>query len=345
MDIIGSLLSNLTSLAIPVIGFNWIDIVVLVMVLFYSIQGFSLGFITAFVDFLSFAFSFLLGILLYSFVSQLLVKYLSVPQGFANAIGFFAIAVVFEVIFTLLIRIFLSKLPIFHLQETLHNSIKIVGKFLGIIPGILSGLLLASFILSLIIALPLAVFLKHSVTSSKIGSILVANTQSFNKSWQAIFGGAFNDTLSFLTVEPKSNELVNLNFKTSKISVDKNGEKQMFELVNTERVSRGEAPLVDSISLTKVAQDHCTDMFTRGYFSHYTPEGLSPFDRMAQVDIVFNYAGENLALAPSVDLAMKGLMQSIGHKENILSANFHQLGVGVIDGGIYGEMYCQEFSN
>ena len=267
------------------------------------------------------------------------------PQGFANALGFFMVAVLFEIVFTLLIRIFLAKLPIFHLQETVQSSIKIVGKFLGLLPGILSGLLLSSFILSLIIALPFSVFLKHSVTNSKIGGILVANTQGFTKSWQMVFGGAVNDTLSFLTIEPKSNELVSLNFKTNKISVDASAQQQMFADVNRERTSRNIPALGLSEALTKVAQSHCIDMFKRGYFSHYTPEGLSPFDRMAQLDIIFNYAGENLALAPSEDLAMKGLMQSPGHKENILSTNFRQIGVGVIDGQVYGEMFCQEFSD
>ena len=86
-------------------------------------------------------------------------------------------------------------------------------------------------------------------------------------------------------------------------------------------------------------------MFARGYFSHYTPEGLSPFDRMAQTDVSYTYAGENLALAPNVTVAMQGLMQSPGHRANILFPNFGKLGVGVIDGGIYGQMYCQEFTD
>lgn len=345
MNIIASFLSSLTSLSIPSIGFNWIDILVLLIVIFYSIQGFSLGFLTALIDFISFALSFLLGLSFYGFVAHFLVQFLSIPQGFANAIGFFAVAVLFEIILTLLIRVFLSKLPILHLQETLRSPIKIAGKLLGIIPGALSGFLLSSFILSLIIALPFAVFLKHSVADAKIGGVLVANTQGFTKDWQMVFGGAVNDTLSFLTIEPKSNELVSLNFKTDKITVDKNAQGQMLKDVNWERASRGIPVLTFSQVLTKVAQNHCSDMLKRGYFSHYTPEGLSPFDRMAQVDIIFNYAGENLALAPSEDLAMKGLMQSPGHKENILSPNFRQLGVGVIDGGIYGEMFCQEFSD
>jgi uncharacterized protein YkwD len=342
---IGSLLSSITSFSIPSSGFNWIDILILVVLIFYSIQGFLLGFLLATIDFISFAFSFALGIFLYGFVASLLVKFFSIPQGFANAIGFFIVAVLFEILFSFIIKFFISGLPIFHLDEKKNQLLKIGNKILGVIPGLLSGLLLCAFISSLIITLPFSLFLKHSVSNSKIGSVLTANTQGFAKNWQMVFGGAVNDTLSFLTVEPKSNELVSLNFKTNNISIDNTAEQGMFASVNTERTSRGIGALDFSENLAKVARAHCSDMFKRGYFSHYTPEGLSPFDRMAEADIVFTYAGENLALAPSLDLAMRGLMQSLGHKANILSTSFHRIGVGVLDGGIYGEMFCQEFTD
>jgi uncharacterized protein YkwD len=52
-----------------------------------------------------------------------------------------------------------------------------------------------------------------------------------------------------------------------------------------------------------------------------------------------------LAYAASVDLAHNGLMRSPGHRANILSADFGQVGIGVIDGGIYGKMFTQEFTN
>ena len=119
----------------------------------------------------------------------------------------------------------------------------------------------------------------------------------------------------------------------------------MLAMVNSERKNVGLSALSFSENLAKVGRAHCIDMFERGYFSHYTPEGLSPFDRMLQANINFNYAGENLALAPNTELAMRGLMQSPGHKANILSQNFNRVGIGVIDGGVYGEMFCQEFSD
>ncbi|MBA3723897.1 MAG: hypothetical protein H0W89_03300 [Candidatus Levybacteria bacterium] len=119
----------------------------------------------------------------------------------------------------------------------------------------------------------------------------------------------------------------------------------MFRLVNTERAKAGLNLVSFDNSLRDVAREHSDDMFSRGYFSHQSLEGLSPFDRMEDAGIDFAYAGENLALAPSTPLAMQGLMNSRGHRDNILSPNFNKIGIGVIDGGIYGKMYSQEFSN
>lgn len=89
MNIVASILSLVTSFTIPSVGLNWIDIIVLAIVIFYSIQGFSLGFLTALIDLISFAISFLLGLSFYGFIASLLMKFLLIPQGFANAIGFF----------------------------------------------------------------------------------------------------------------------------------------------------------------------------------------------------------------------------------------------------------------
>jgi uncharacterized protein YkwD len=342
---VSSILATITSLSVPVLGLNWIDIFVLVVLFFYCLEGFALGVLVASIDFLSFALSFLAGITFYGHIALILVKFLPISHGFANAIGFFVVAVLVEIIVNIVLRILISNVSLSRSFAPSVGSLKIVSKLLGIIPGLCSGLLLSSFILSLIISLPFSLFLRQSILNAKIGNVLVANTQGFAKDWNNIFGGAANDTLSFLTIEPLSNESVNLNFKTKAISIDKNAESLMLELVNNERTSRGIGALSLSEVLTNVGTAHCEDMFARGYFSHNTPEGLTPFDRMAESNITFNFAGENLALAPSVDLAMKGLMQSPGHRENILSKNFHKVGIGVVSGGIYGEMFCQEFTD
>ncbi|MEO5953203.1 MAG: CAP domain-containing protein, partial [Chloroflexia bacterium] len=65
--------------------------------------------------------------------------------------------------------------------------------------------------------------------------------------------------------------------------------------------------------------------------------------RMDTAGITYRTAGENLALAPSLDIAHEGLMNSPGHRANILNADFGRVGIGVLDGGVYGKMFVQEF--
>lgn len=331
------------NLSIP-ISLNWVDFVIILVLFFYAIEGYAVGFLASLLDLISFIFSFLIGLKGYSFIGKLLQSVLSISAGFANALAFLLATSVSEIILGYFLRHFVYA-RYFSRINFKGTFLKYTDKFLGAILGVLSGLILFSFILSVIIALPISVFLKRSVSASTIGNFLVTNTSGFEKDLNNIFGGAVNDTLNFLTVEPKSDESVNLKFRTNDLSVDQQAESQMLILVNKERTARGLKEVVQGNSMRKVARAHCEDMFKRGYFSHYTPEGLSPFDRMAQADIDYDYAGENLALAPNVQTAMDGLMKSPGHKANILSSNFGKLGVGVIDGGIYGQMYCQEFTD
>jgi len=324
--------------------FNWIDILILIVIFFYSLEGYSLGFYYSFLDLISFVLAFIFGLSFYSFFAKILIKLFTTPQGFAKALGFFIAAFLTEIIASWILKTFIEKTPFFR-RIARPTTYKILNGILGIIPSILSAFLLLAFILTMVMVLPVSSYLKKEVSSSIIGNELVANTQGLGKNISNVFGGAVSEGLTFFTVEPESNESVNLNFKTNQISIDSAGEKQMFNMVNQEREQRGIQKLVTDQSLINVARAHCEDMFKRGYFSHNTPEGLTPFDRMGKADIEFTFAGENLALAPNTGLAMQGLMQSPGHRENILSKNFGKIGVGVIDGGIYGEMFTQEFTD
>lgn len=318
---------------------NFIDYVIIAIVLFYAFSGFGLGLTAALLDLVSFIVSFAAGLLLYSYFGKFLFTTLNIPSGFANAGGFFIAAFILEVATASVLRSLFKGVSLKGLPNNLDG---ILG---GILSGF-SGVLLTTFILTMALTLPLSAFIKHNVSDSKIAKVLTANTQGLAKSISGVFGGAVNETLTFMTVEPKSNESLSLNFQTSNFTIDTQGEAEMLADVNKERASAGVRPLAQgSEKLVGVAREHCEDMFRRGYFSHYTPEGLSPFDRMQNAGITFNFAGENLALAPNTSLTMQGLMQSPGHRENILSPNFGRVGIGVIDGGAYGEMFCQEFTD
>jgi uncharacterized protein YkwD len=66
---------------------------------------------------------------------------------------------------------------------------------------------------------------------------------------------------------------------------------------------------------------------------------------MNKAGVKFRTAGENLALAPTLQLAHTGLMNSPGHRANILRPEFGRLGIGIMDGGYHGIMVSQEFRN
>lgn len=120
-------------------------------------------------------------------------------------------------------------------------------------------------------------------------------------------------------------------------------EQRMLNLVNSERAKSGLSPLIPNLKLTEVARVKARDMIKYKYFSHTSPTYGSPFDMMRKFGISFRTAGENLAGAPTVDTAHKNLMNSPGHRANILNGSFKEVGIGVVDGGPYGKMFVQMF--
>ncbi|KKR33669.1 MAG: hypothetical protein UT66_C0035G0002 [candidate division CPR2 bacterium GW2011_GWC1_39_9] len=198
--------------------------------------------------------------------------------------------------------------------------------------------------LTLIAYLPVQGLIKSKVLNSKIASRIVAQTSVYEQDVQKLFGRAIKDSLAYFMVKPKENERIELNFKTTAVTVDASSEDEMLKLVNGERTKRGIKPLSMENSLRFLARAHSRDMLAKGYFAHINPENKDPFDRMETAGINYEYAGENLALAPTVDLAHEGLMNSEGHKANILDPNFGKVGIGCIDAGPYGKMFSQEFT-
>lgn len=107
-------------------------------------------------------------------------------------------------------------------------------------------------------------------------------------------------------------------------------ELQMFDLTNAARVHHGLQPLTWDERAQGTARKHSADMAKNDYFNHTNLAGESPFDRMLKDSITFSVAGENLAYGQlSSIFAHEGLMNSLGHRKNILQADFLYLGVGV----------------
>jgi len=107
-------------------------------------------------------------------------------------------------------------------------------------------------------------------------------------------------------------------------------EYQLFDLTNAARVTHGLSVLSWDEAVRETARDHSKDMADNNYFSHTNLNGQSPFDRMTEDNITYRMAGENLATGQiSSIFAHEGLMNSLGHRENILQSDFEGLGVGV----------------
>jgi len=317
---------------------NWVDLIIILAVIGFTVSGYFKGFLRQLADFVGLLIALVLSVRFYTPLAGYLASKFSTSPNFAKVVSFFLIWILVQFIFYFTLQLFYPKIPE-KIRKSLPNSI------LGVIPGFFWGVVFTAIFLTLFVAFPFDGKYKDAVMNSKTGSYIVAKTSGTEKYVSNIFGGAINDTLTFLTVKPNSGETVDLGFKTNKVSVDETSENKMLELVNKERTSRGLKALKMDEKLREVARAHSRDMFARGYFAHTNLDGKDPFDRMKGADITFLVAGENLALAPNVDLAHDGLMNSPGHRANILTAEFGKVGIGCIDGGSNGKMFSQEFSN
>lgn len=113
---------------------------------------------------------------------------------------------------------------------------------------------------------------------------------------------------------------------TGSLSAD---EQRALTLLNNDRAANGLPALRANSKLNSLAENYAQDMINRNFFSHYNPEGQSPFDRMSQAGIRYSYAGENLAINNSVTSAETAFMNSPGHRANILNPNYTEVGLGV----------------
>jgi uncharacterized YkwD family protein len=120
-------------------------------------------------------------------------------------------------------------------------------------------------------------------------------------------------------------------------------EQQMLDLINGERTAAGLTPLTADLRLVATARAKSQDMITGNYFDHNSPTLGSPFDQLRAAGITYRTAGENLAGNQSVQAAHTALMNSAGHRANILSTRFTKIGIGIIEGGRYGMMFTQQF--
>lgn len=315
---------------------NSIDMLLLLVVLLAVWRGWRRGFVVGLLDLLSWIGSLVLALRFYQPVAAWLGPRVGWSEIWDIPAAFILTALGSGTLLSLLGYALVQTIP-----RKAHR--KTGNRVLGTLPGLTNGLISATILSSLLLVLPLTPGLRAAVQESTPANLLAGYAQQAETVLHPIFGDAIARTLNLLTIRPESHESVDLPFSVDDTQSAPDLEAQMLELVNQERIKVGLNPLAPDPELTEVARRHAADMFARGYFAHVTPDGLDPFDRIRAADITFQTAGENLALAPSVSIAHRGLMNSPGHRANILHPDFGRVGIGIVQGGLRGIMVTQLF--
>jgi uncharacterized protein YkwD len=318
---------------------NPIDIFLFVVIVLSLLNGYRRGFVHGMLDLTGWVLSLLAALRFYQPLALWLGPYFNLwSEVWDQPIAFIVIALFVRLAVQAIGYSLLKRLP-----EDIQE--RQVNQLFGLIPGFVNGLIVVAILSALLLAMPLNEGLSERIRDSVVVNRLAVYAERLENQLRPVFGEAIARSLNLLTIRPDSNERVSLPYKVENTRPRPDLEKRMLDLVNQERVAAGLNPLEADPELTEVARRHSADMFARGYFAHDTPEGTSPFDRMRAANVRFTTAGENLALAPTIPVAHNGLMNSPGHRANILRPEFGRVGIGVMDGGIRGLMISQEFRN
>ncbi|MGM0502147.1 MAG: CAP domain-containing protein, partial [Bacillota bacterium] len=129
---------------------------------------------------------------------------------------------------------------------------------------------------------------------------------------------------------PQDNEPKQQNIASKTNNQLETMKKRVISLVNQERKKRGLKLYQHNPKVANVAQKKAEDMRNNNYFSHQSPTYGSPFEMLKQFNIKYSAAGENIAKGQkTAQEVMNSWMNSAGHRKNILSQKYTQIGVGL----------------
>lgn len=315
---------------------NWIDILLIIVILLAAWSGYKRGFILGSLELLSWIGSMAAAFWLYQYLARFLQMIIPALGVWTMPLAFLITLIITRIIFSIIVTTILK-----HAHRDAHHST--ANKALGILPGTVNGMIYAVIISALLLVLPLSDGLSASARDSRVATEFGNQVAWLDEKLSPVFDEAVRKSMTKMTIE--SNETVQLNFTVSNPKPRPDLEARMLELVNEERAKEGLPALEADTALTTVARAHSTDMFAKGYFAHVSPDGVTPADRVRAAGIRFLITGENLALGPTLKICHTGLMNSPGHRANILHKSYGRVGIGVMDGGLRGLMISQEFKN
>lgn len=196
-----------------------------------------------------------------------------------------------------------------------------VDRALGIASGALRGVLVAALLVGL-----------YTTLTAKIPAPDTLSGALFRATERPIEALTHHVQREFpsLVITPGGWELVTEAASASETLPPDKLAQEMLDMVNKERRERGLTELRWDGKLAAVGLAHSKDMLARNYFAHEDPEGRSATYRAGKAGINYTILGENLAFAKTLPQAHRGLMNSPGHRENILRPEFRRLGIGIV---------------
>jgi uncharacterized protein YkwD len=321
---------------------NLVDLLLLVFVALFTYRGYKRGVIAEALDVAGLVLGLVAALRLYPILAAFF-RLIGFGRGVANGVSGILIFAGFVLGAVYLARRIYRRMG----PASFTSRLKAGGAALAVVWASLFG----GFAIVMLTVLPSPPIVQRAIPRSFLGrTALAANSPVYG-----VFEGfaerearnlVFYVRQYLARFEPKPDEPLDSHDcfdiqASSDIKVDSEAEGQLLAMVNKERIDRGIKALRAHQIVREVARRHSADMYKRGYFCHASPDGLDPFERMSK-GVIFDRAGENLALAPTIEMVHRGLMNSPKHKENILRTGFTDLGIGVYRGPS-GLMVTQNF--
>ena len=320
--------------------FPFVDLLFFLFVAFYGYRGYQRGVLREGLDLVGFLLGILLALRFYSHVGKVF-ELVGVGAGWAAFLGGALIFALFVVGAGVLSHRLHPRL----VKGQQSTAFRVGG---SIVASVWAAFF-AVFIMVLLSLTPTPSASQRAIRDSLVGKSFLSGGSPLYvlQGYASTEGKKFLVFLRqyFVQLEPHQNTGEEEFFSiqaSQEITVDASAEKEILRLVNEERRKENLAAIQEHAPIREVARAHSSDMYKRGYFAHTNPDGKDPFDRIREGGVTYELAGENLALAPTVEMVHRGLMNSPRHKENIMKPEFSDLGIGVYRGPL-GFMVTQNF--
>jgi uncharacterized protein YkwD/uncharacterized membrane protein required for colicin V production len=305
---------------------NLLDIVILFLIMTGVVMGIQRGFLRTSLDLIVLVTAAFAGARLYRPISNIFYSMFGAEGASINALSLVLGALMILLLLNLLIAWTVTP----HLLSLrISRPIRVADNGFGVIPGLVYGLLFGAM-LTLTLGL---VSIGDSVDRALADSDLARQIRSAATS--ATTGLARETAMdladfTYIVVPEEETTYRVPPTGDSELIAEDGMEAELFELVNQERLERGLNTLEYDTSLVPVGRGHSQEMLELGYFSHVSPNTGTLGDRLNDAEVAYTSAGENLAYAPNVSIAHRGLMQSDGHRANILEPSWERIGIGIL---------------